>query len=126
MHCRHTWTDPSFDDLLPDEQRRIAPPRPMNSSQQVDSNGSAITQRHEHVPGAELVDRNVQVSDAAPNTSRVLLPSASHIGIMQVRRARPQTAPAQPRKDAEHAASWRARHNFTFYTPSDDPKASTT
>lgn len=50
-------------------------------------------------PGAELRDSNVQVS-----------------------RQRPQTAPVGRKVQEPKAAQWRAQNNFTFYTPSDDPK----
>jgi len=41
---------------------------------------------------------------------------------VEVKRARPQTAHAVPKKNEKEAARWRAENDFTFYTPSDDPK----
>jgi len=99
---RHAWTFDGFEDLPVEEQRRIAPPQPDHERCRFARAEGAKTERslnESRIPGAETVDDRIQV-----------------------RRARPQTAPALPKKDAHATAAWRAKHDFTFYTPSDDPK----
>jgi len=96
FHARHVWLDADFDQMSADEQRRKAPTRPFhkNDEELPQTARTAVT-----AAGAEKSDQNVPV-----------------------RRARPQTAPTVPKKNVAEAAKWRAQHNFTYYTPSDDPK----
>jgi len=101
FHSRHAWTADGFEDLPAEKQRAIAPPRPLWQPGN-DENAEAVrpqTAMQKHIPGADHLD------DAVP-----------------VRRARPQTAGPAPRKDAHAVAKWKAQNDFTYYTPSEDPK----
>lgn len=120
FHARYPWSDQSFDNLTAVQQRALLDndpsggPSPQAAWGPVSPGKAAIrsavvsenmrtveAERAIHMgtagPGAELQDTNVAVS-----------------------RARPATAP--PKQRDAVAANWRAQNNFTFYTPSDDPK----
>jgi len=122
FHQRYPWADPSFDKLSASEQRvklgtntqasatrQAAWPDP--ESQKLAAIKDAVVSEG---MGAVAAERAIRMGTAGPGAE---LRDSN----VPVSRQRPQTAPVQ-RDEDPNAGQWRAKNNFTFYTPSDDPK----